>query len=218
MFPFNYWFGLEELGVWSLEFKLGVALEVRMTHFGLALFWPHLHHGCNLSTLVEKINFRSLGNNENFGNINRHIFGTIGVWNNQCGNQYTYWTSFLTLVEKIVLGHWETLGTLGTWIGVSLGQSVYETTNVGTSIPIGLSLLTLVVDKDSLGSLGNFGNFGNINRCNVWGQQSIGMKQTKWASCNNFEQFWKCWWKLVILKTLSNGTNYWNLLVTIFLT
>jgi hypothetical protein len=47
MFPFNYCFGLEELGVWSLEFKLGVvALEVRMTHFGLALFWPHPHHGC----------------------------------------------------------------------------------------------------------------------------------------------------------------------------
>jgi hypothetical protein len=36
MFPFNYCFGLEELGVWSLEFKLGVALEVRMIHFGLA--------------------------------------------------------------------------------------------------------------------------------------------------------------------------------------
>jgi hypothetical protein len=40
----------------------------------------------------------SLGNFGNFGNIM-----------NRCN-----WTSFLTLVEKIVLGHWETLGTLGT--------------------------------------------------------------------------------------------------------
>jgi hypothetical protein len=49
------------------------------------------------------------------------------------------------------------------------------------------------------------------------GNQSIGKKQTMWQVATNFGQFWKMLMK-ALFETLSNGTNYWNLLVTIFLT
>ncbi len=40
---------------------------------------------------------------------------------------------FLTLVNKILLGHWETLGTLGTYIGVMFLGAInwYETKQCG---------------------------------------------------------------------------------------
>jgi hypothetical protein len=94
-----------------------------------------------------------------------------------------------------------------------------KTTNVGTRVYLLVFIFNIGGEEDSLGSLGNFGNFGNlgnINRCNVWGNQSIGMKQTMWQVAT----IWTILEMLMkaLFETLRNGTNYWNLLVTIFLT
>jgi hypothetical protein len=69
------------------------------------------------------------------------------------------------------------------------GQTVYETTNVGTSItpPIGLHFSTLV-DKIVLGSLGNFGNFGNINKIGVMFGAINQLVRNK--QCGKLQQIW----------------------------